>query len=688
MPYPDSVRGPSLNQVAWYTLLAVVALTPLAVVPAWRPEWAAVVHSYILPQNAVLTYGVALVAILWAADCARGRRAMLLSRTAIPLLVFLGWAAISTLNAYDPARSALGSTVSSLPLARLVIYAGLGGLLYQLLNSPARLRVLTQAVIVSAAVVALLALIEQGFHVSPLGFTSTPRWMLDRGTATLGNPDFLGTFLVAPTVLALISSIFERGRAWRQVHTICLFILSAATIGTLTRGAWLGLLTGVAITFALLGYAGRDRHTRRRMMVAAAVLVCALAVPVINGNAAGVLSRFSANPGAGREATTLAEKTNAITSGRVDIWHAALMTIAERPLTGTGPDTFEFGWFAHAQRPTSVGGSNDVERDPHSLPLFIAATTGVPGLLAAVVFAGWTVAEAMRRAWASRRKLDALIGAPLHAAWLSAALAILTALLVGAVTPPIMLQLSVILAVLSRTSVRPQSMTLTRPRLIASVTAIGLMLLGPAIAIGPQIAAERALAATAASGDFVRSTPAVARVRWDIDAQRTYFRLRAARVSQAVSAKAPAAPAEVQQLVAELYEVEAALPHELYYPALRAQVLAEASGGLGDPEYASEAINAADRALGIMTASIPVRVSKALALGDLGRFGEMHETLAGWWRNETVSPLPGLLYAQALMLDGREDAGWQVLGELEAFFPHDESLEDGRRLLEQLTDTE
>jgi O-antigen ligase len=669
--------GGRLERCTWYAFLACVALVPLAVSKLPSASLPLTWDVFAFPHNVVLAVGTAVALTLWAATRIARQTELVLSPLLVPFAVFLVWAGLATAAAYEPLRSLFGRSTSSLALINLLAYAALFFLAVQLLDSRRRMRVLTWTTVGSAGVVALIAILQQLFQANVFGLPSIDEWLTGRGFSTIGNPDQLGTFLVLPLVLSVFLFLFEEDALSRAAAGFCVALFATVVTGTLTRGAWVGAVAGAMAAAVLLTLSQLTPDQRRRAWLALGVGIAGILVALAASNSTDLATRFatsspaSPSPAAATADSAIA-RANAVSSDRINVWRSALRIVADRPLTGTGPAAFELGWYPNAIVSASNRGDVAIADDPHSLPVYVVATLGIPGLLAYVVACSWVLVFAARTSIALARSGPLTGKATYYAAWFAAACGLQVALLVGAVTTPIALYAFVSLAVLLRPSARSaterDSDSLLRPVSAATAAALGLALL---VAVYPSLSAEIALARTRRGVPIETAESAVHRVPWDMTVQWAYFGLKTSKVNSLLTASAPGAEAAVKNLAAELARVGANQPFEFYYPSMRVQLLAEASSRLGKRDYAEAAVGAADEALAIMPASVVTRVNKARALGDLGHYKEMADALAGYWEYESTSAYPGILYAQALALSGDEQRADDVFSLLLATFPTD-----------------
>jgi putative inorganic carbon (HCO3(-)) transporter len=635
------------------------------------------------PQNVTLAFGVALTLALWGAAVITGQARVFVSRAMIAFGVFTAWAAVATLAAFEPLRALFGASTSPLSLVMIVAYSAVFFLTIQLVDSRQRLRVLTWCVVGSAALVAFLALLQQFFGVQLFGQASVAEWMLGRGFSTMGNPDFLGTYLVLPAVLGAFMILYEERTSARIVAAACSAVILIALVRTLTRGAWAAVLVGAVLAVVLLwrAWAASGRAVRNAAIVGVSLAIV-IAVALVASNPGDLSTRFSALPGIFKAGSS-AEAINSVSSDRINLWKSSLLIASQRPLTGTGPASFELGWYPNAIKPSSVGGEGGLADDPHSLPVYILATMGIPGLLAYLVAAILALVIGARNSIALTKRGDLSGKSVYYVAWFVGAVALQVALAVAAINASIIMYCVLGFAVLLRPSAHPveaenRALASQLPALASFVLALALV-----VAWIPQISAETTLAGALAGARLDDAQRAARSVRWNRDIQKAYFHLRVLEVNQAVDSGSSSARAAVEGVSSELADAATGQPRELYYPSVRAQVLSQASGKLGDTKLAEEAVQAADAALAIMPANIPTRVNKALALYDLKRYKEMADTLRGHWENELSSPYPGILYAIALASSGNVQESDATFTLLEQRFPSDSSIEQSRQQLKQ-----
>jgi hypothetical protein len=170
-----------------------------------------------------------------------------------------------------------------------------------------------------------------------------------------------------------------------------------------TRGAWLGALVAAVVAWPRIRSAlaaipeamGAERRRNGgravRIALAGAAAVAGLAVAVPVG--ARALDALDPDAAGGR--------------GRVDEWVVAARVVADRPLTGAGPEGYRIAAPAHVDDGYARRhGREEVIDRAHDGPLDVAVSAGLPAAAAYVLLLGGIVVAAVRVA---RRSPDPVL---------------------------------------------------------------------------------------------------------------------------------------------------------------------------------------------------------------------------------------------------------------------------------------
>jgi O-antigen ligase len=391
------------------------------------------------------------------------------------LLGLVSIAGLSTLLAIDRRVALFGFWIDEQGFLVWVLYALLVFLGSQLITSRRRLVQLTLCVVGTGAVVAAIALLEVG-GVRLFGIPAE-EWAYARGVSTMMNPDFLGTFLVAPAVLGVAFAISQRG--WlRIVAAIGAAITLMSLVYTLTRGAWAAAAVGL-VALAVWGmWTRRDSRATRKAVEAESDSSGRRGIPsLVAWAGAGVVGAVAAaRLGTGTlssritETLTGASGLDILLSGRLTLWSELLQAVRARPLLGAGPGNMVYAWQRFAgEGSLQMIGSGAVVDSAHNVPLDLAVQFGVPFAVLAGVGVAWLAVRALTAAARVARK-GATGGGWLEVGWIVAAVALGIAFTTGVTVVPIMTLVAAVIGVLLAFDARPG--TAKPPAVRVSVSAV------------------------------------------------------------------------------------------------------------------------------------------------------------------------------------------------------------------------
>jgi O-antigen ligase/Tfp pilus assembly protein PilF len=208
-----------------------------------------------------------------------------------------------------------------------------------------------------------------------------------RGSASFGNPDYLGQFLVPHVFLAAWLLWHNRGNYWRVACGLAIPVLLWGIYATRSRGALLGLALGVLTGLVLAAIKGRGRLRKGAFIGLASLVVLALAYLGANKwlptRSWLYNHRYSIQ--------SLQESTGS----RSLLLTNVVKGIKERPILGWGPENFESAYYFYYDPVTIKFSDYETRQDrPHNLALGVIVELGIIGFLAyaAVFLFGWRLA--------------------------------------------------------------------------------------------------------------------------------------------------------------------------------------------------------------------------------------------------------------------------------------------------------
>ena len=184
----------------------------------------------------------------------------------------------------------------------------------------------------------------------------------------LASPNFFALVLVPVVAMAWsrVVSVAESS-ARRALAAGCGVLSLVAMVLTFSRGA----LVGLALIGMILVWRARP-SPRQWAVIALIVLLASLALPANYKERAGAVLEFL--PGASQS-----EESDPSLRGRTSEVTAAWQMFLDHPVVGVGSGNYEGRYQEYAE---DIGlESRRVERQPHSLPLEIAAEHGLVGLM-------------------------------------------------------------------------------------------------------------------------------------------------------------------------------------------------------------------------------------------------------------------------------------------------------------------
>jgi O-antigen ligase/cytochrome c-type biogenesis protein CcmH/NrfG len=314
------------------------------------------------------------------------------ARTLVPLglVLALGLVAVATSDMHWQSLYGVYGRASG-----YVLYLASGLLLLftvRTVTSASAWRVL-RAIVVGGVLVAVYAILQKR-GMDPIDWASV--YGATATTSTLGNSNFVSGYVGITLPLAAWFAITDR--TWmRWVGAGGSLALLGALIATRSAQGFVAAAAGLGL-FGLVLVLERGGERRRQLLGAIAVIV-------VVGAAAVALGIAGKGPLGGYK--------DAGYSYRRYYWSAAVEMTADHPLSGVGFDR----WGSHYREVRSPEAARsaltDVTDEPHSVPLSMFASGGVPlGLayLAFVASVGWILVLGLRRTAGADRLILGAVG--------------------------------------------------------------------------------------------------------------------------------------------------------------------------------------------------------------------------------------------------------------------------------------
>ena len=349
----------------------------------------ALVGKYYVPRLALLYPLTLAVVVLTVVQRRPRRESPSIDVLDLLALAFAAWQALSAALSPSPVIAWFGyynrgtGTIFWIALTLLFVAAR------RLLDRPRGRQALTWFASVVLLVAGLIAVAQVAGAATLWGGAV----INGRVAGPTGNPITLAGLSLLGVWLAAGLPSWPRRSATLVVALAGVVGGAACLVLTVSRAAYLGVAVGVAV----LAVAWIVERRRRALIVMASVcaagLVATLGYGLVSGGDANLLSRLDGGQMGGLTRSD---------SLRVALWREGVAGVSWRPLTGAGSGAFVLADRLYRSPEDRIRQPWALASDPHSLPLLVASTSGVPGLLLASAFAAlfvWTT-------WPRRRPME------------------------------------------------------------------------------------------------------------------------------------------------------------------------------------------------------------------------------------------------------------------------------------------
>jgi len=640
------------ERVAWWALLAVPVAVPTAVakIPfSGAAPWA--FNLFVYPKIFALAWLVGISALAWVTGVATGA----IQTRSVPLkwwlVSFLGLGVVSTVFAMNPTTSFFGGPYHAVGLLAFLLVGALAFLAVQMVSSAARLRAVSWATVSGGVIVAVIGLL-QILGLDPLAPTAGPGFILARGASLLGNPDFTGTYLVLPMMVAAGLVLSEQTARDRGLAAVAFVLTASEMIATLTRGAWIGAAVGLVML--AIAYMRTGAKPARGVWIAAASALL-LPVALILRDPSRALRQIGDLVAGGESG-----------GGRLILWKDALAVVARHPIFGTGPDAYRLGWYpARSVASVKLSGLSSITEDPHNFILLLMATIGIPAAIAAIGLA----VSSLYAAGGTALDRDARPGRLVYAGWWAAIGALCVALVFATNTASVAMALFLGVGVLAAA----RSKSAEYPAVVRYTLMGGLVALGVAgIVISTlSVSADMTLMAAQTSPEKSAMLDRAARTApWYGEAVMQANDAFGEKALAELQSGSPQGAADAATAEARYNQAIAANRFEYKRYAALASFLNNGAATLGG-DTLQKAVSAADGALTVYPVSAEAAYLKGAAQIGLGDASGAVTTLAPLWDIDPTYPNAGIMYAEALVQAKDLAKARQVIATLQVAFPDD-----------------
>ncbi|WP_326511765.1 O-antigen ligase family protein [Clostridium intestinale] len=351
--------------------------------------------SYYLPKTIFLYIMYFLLIFILLRD----RKNISLDKNDRVLIIYLGIALLSTIFSIKPMVSIFGTEIRYEGVIMLLFY-GLTyycGKNYLEINKKVILAVLVPAVIIS------IYSIFQFYNIDPIPKDSYHARMLFNSIGTQGHRNFLSAYISLFLPCTIVLYILKGKKVYIGVAAV----LFASLLCTLTRSGWIAF-----IAYSLLGAVYIIINFNKKYLTRALILMIAF-ISIF-----GILDYTSGEKISSRSDQLIYDTKSAsgdllkngkitneaLGSARVYIWKVALKAIEKNPLIGSGTDTFRYSIEKYFPEDGQdyIDAYGAIIDKAHNEFLQIAATMGIPALIAYLVFIFLSLKNNIKNMWKSK----------------------------------------------------------------------------------------------------------------------------------------------------------------------------------------------------------------------------------------------------------------------------------------------
>ena len=310
-----------------------------------------------------------------------------------PLSLFLFAYTLSIIFSVNKAQSFLGSTDTLLNVTTLVSWIILFFVAFSFFSQKDREEFFYRTSIIISLPVTVYGLIQY-FDLDLI------EWQTDSASivlSTLGRSIYLGEYL-AVLIIITTGYMLKKGQEWRKIglililQLICLFV-------TIARGAWLGLIGGLAIS--ILPFFPLQRPIVRVGLISSLVLTGVIGFWLFQ---TGISNSTSFVTDANAQEFLYNKRTGS-NQVRLEIWQDSIRLILKSPVrfvVGYGPDSYEQIFYSELAPEERVFQQNYRVTDPHNLLFKLWLDLGLIGLLSII----WLLFNCYRRLFLLIRQAD------------------------------------------------------------------------------------------------------------------------------------------------------------------------------------------------------------------------------------------------------------------------------------------
>lgn len=227
---------------------------------------------------------------------------------------------------------------------------------------------------ISGFIISIYA-VSQYFGYDPIPVDLLRSDYVGQAYSTLGHRNFLGSYLTLLIPILTFAYIYSANIVYLFVSSVAFLAVSC----TITRSSWVSVPFYMLV---MLIFCVRQKINIKRYVIAALTFT-AIFISMNSFNATFHNRAISLKTDVNQ---TIKNVPDSAGSGRIFIWKRAVTLIADRPILGSGPDTFGNVFMKKFQKDVDKFYPNVYFDKAHNEFLQIAVTTGIPAFIVYILF--------------------------------------------------------------------------------------------------------------------------------------------------------------------------------------------------------------------------------------------------------------------------------------------------------------
>lgn len=205
--------------------------------------------------------------------------------------------------------------------------------------------------------------------------------------ATIGQHDMIGSYTVLVLPIVIFAYLYCK-KSYKYFYLIAVSLIYLCMLCSFARSAWVGFGVMLILSLYLL-----FKHERKILKSYFVVLLLLFAITIMFNMSSNsrMLSRANSIGNDFNSVVTKTDNYKGAGSQRIYIWEKAVGLILDRPILGSGPDTFDlevkrvYGYFIYDGGIDRVANGALITK-AHNEYLQIAVTLGIPALICYLIF--------------------------------------------------------------------------------------------------------------------------------------------------------------------------------------------------------------------------------------------------------------------------------------------------------------